>query len=168
MQKTKGKYSSSFQSSSGKIIFQKFTSIKVSHKDFKYDIWLVVESVTNENDKRVYLTNIDCSTKEACIKVLKAYRMRWRIEEFFRFIKGEYSFERFMVRSLNAINNLAFIISLATTYITHLAITKNNAYYKCLNAYKSFKDKYSPDGLHLTQAGYARLGQVIANQLKNM
>ena len=67
--------------------------------------------------------------------------MRWRIEEFFRFIKGEYSFERFMVRSLNAINNLAFIISLATTYITHLAITKNNAYYKCLNAYKSFKDK---------------------------
>ena len=145
--KIKGKYASSFQSASGKIIFQKFTSIKVSHKDFKYDIWLVVESVTNENDKRVYLTNIDCSTKEACIKVLKAYRMRWRIEEFFRFIKGEYSFERFMVRSLNAINNLAFIISLATTYITHLAITKNNAYYKCLNAYKSFKDKYAEDNI---------------------
>ena len=52
-----------------------------------------------------------------------------------------------MVRSLNAINNLAFIISLATTYITHLAITKNNAYYKCLNAYKSFKDKYAEDNI---------------------
>ena len=24
-------------------------------KDFKYDIWLVVESVTNENDKRIDL-----------------------------------------------------------------------------------------------------------------
>ena len=43
--------------------------------------------------------------------------------------------------------------------------------YRCGNmplTVKSFKDKYSPDGLHLTQEGYNRLGQVIANQLKNM
>ena len=43
--------------------------------------------------------------------------------------------------------------------------------YRCGNmplTVKSFKDKYSPDGLHLTQEGYDRLGQVIANQLKNM
>ena len=41
--------------------------------------------------------------------------------------------------------------------------------YRCGNmplSVKSFKDKYSPDGLHLTQEGYNRLGQVIANQLK--
>ena len=67
--------------------------------------------------------------------------MRWRIEEFFRFIKGEYSFERFMVRSLNAINNLAFIISLATTYITHLAITKNNAYRSLCAEQEAFENE---------------------------
>ncbi len=143
----KGKYTSSFTHSNGKVVIQKFTSIQVKHKDFKCNLWLVVESVMADNDKRVYLTNIDCSTKDNCLLVLKSYRMRWRIEEFFRFIKGEYSFEKFRVRSLRAINNIAFIISLATIYITHLVITKNNSYYNCLESYKSFGDKYNEDNV---------------------
>ncbi|MBR6071197.1 MAG: transposase [Acholeplasmatales bacterium] len=143
----KGKYVASFKSAKNKLILQKFSSIKVRHKDFNYDIWLVIETVNFDNDKRVYITNIDCSSKENCILVLKSYRMRWRIEEFFRFIKGEYSFEKFMVRKLKAINNLAYIISLATTYITHLIITKNKSYYNCLECYKSFKDEYDENNI---------------------
>jgi len=154
----KGKCSCCFTNSNGEKVIQKFSSIKPIHKDINHDFWLVVEVVNNDNDKRVYITNIDCSTKSNCEKVLKAYRMRWRIEEYFRFIKGEYGFEDFMVRKLKAINNLSLIIMIASTYITKLTISKTKEYRYCLNAYAAFDkksstqeivDKYGQNGLML-------------------
>ena len=143
----KGKYSSTYVNSIGRIIYQKFSAIRIKHKDFNNDLWLIIESVNNEKDKRVYLTNMDCSNKDNCIIALKSYRLRWRIEEFFRFVKGEYSFEKFRVRSLMAANNLSFIICLATLYISHLIIVKNSTYYHCMSAYKSFNDRYDENNI---------------------
>ena len=136
--KVKGKYSSYFENKKGNKILQKFTPLLPKHDDINHKFWLVFESVNSDNDNRVYITNIDCSTKEACINVLKAYRMRWRIEEYFRFIKGEYSFEKFKVRNLKAINNLSTLIMIATSFITYLVINKNKVYHACLDTYSAF------------------------------
>ena len=114
----KGKYSFRYVGKDEKGKFAKASAVKVSHKDFKNDFWLVIETIHNENDERVYLTNIDCSTKEGVRKVLKAYRLRWRIEEYFRFIKQEYGFEKFMIRSLDGINNLFICMNIATAFLT--------------------------------------------------
>lgn len=147
MQKYKCKYSTTFINSKNIKMYQKFISVEVRHQELKKRAWLVIESVNSCKDKRVYLTNIDCSTKEGCILALKSYRLRWRVEEFFRFIKTEFCFEKFRVRKLKAINNLTFIVSLITTYISRLSILKNKSYYNCLNAYKSFKDKYNEENV---------------------
>lgn len=116
----KGKYSFTYKGVDKIEKTAKASAIKVTHKDFEEPFWLVIETIHSENDIRVYLTNIDCSNKEGVRKALKAYRLRWRIEEFFRFIKQEYEFERFMIRSLKGINNLFVCINIATTFLTSI------------------------------------------------
>ena len=106
----KGKYSFTYKGINDIEKTAKASAIKVSHKDFKEPFYLVIETIHNENDIRVYLTNIDCSNKEGVRKALKGYRLRWRIEEYFRFVKQEYEFEKFMIRSLDGINNLSGLI----------------------------------------------------------
>lgn len=135
--KYKGRYSFTFVDRDGNKIYAKASSVKVRHKDFKNELWLVIETVLSEKDVRVYLTNIDCSTKEGVSKTLKAYRSRWRVEEYFRFVKQEYGLEKFMIRSIKAINNLFLCINLVTSFIT--SIIQNNHRF-----YKKIEDVYRP------------------------
>ena len=152
----KGKYSFTFIRN-GELTNVKASSIKIKHKDFKKEAYLVFESFENEKKKRFYMTNIDCSDKEGCIKALKCYRKRWRIEEYFRFIKQEFNLEGFMVRETTSMNNLFYIVNLIVVFLTTLFIKKNKTYYSTLECYKSFKDKnreldedkYSQNGLML-------------------
>lgn len=132
----KGRYSFNYVNKDKTENFAKASAIKVSHKDFKDGFWLIVEAINN-NDERVYLTNIDCSNKDGVIKALKSYRLRWRIEEFFRFIKQEYEFEKFMIRSMAAINNLFICINLAITFLT-LIIQTN------FTLWKGIQEVYQP------------------------
>ena len=134
--KYKGKYSFTYKTKEGDIKYAKATAIKVSHKSFKNDIYIVIETIHNENDKRIYLTNIDCSSKEGVAKAIKSYRLRWRIEELFRFIKVEYEFEKFMVRSLTSINNLFFCICLATTFLTSIIQTNKRLWNQIQEVYQ--------------------------------
>lgn len=121
----KGKYSFTYKGVDDITKTAKASAVKVKHKDFKDPFWLVIETIHCENDIRVYLTNIDCSSKEGVKKALKAYRLRWRIEEFFRFVKQEYEFEGFMIRNLKAINNLFVCINIATTFLTSIIQTND-------------------------------------------
>lgn len=50
----------------------------------------------------------------------------------------EYSFEKFRVRNLKAINNLSTLIMIATSFITYLVINKNKVYHACLDTYSAF------------------------------
>ena len=56
-------------------------------------------------------TNIDINSKDDAYKVARLYFDRWRIEEYFKFTKQEYSFENFRVRTLKAMNNLNSMVS---------------------------------------------------------
>jgi len=43
--------------------------------------------------------------------------MRWRIEEFYRFKKQGFGFEKFLVRTLKSIRNLDLLLTVAIGYI---------------------------------------------------
>lgn len=45
-------------------------------------------------------TNIDINGKDDMYKIARLYFDRWKIEEYFKFKKQEYSFENFRVRTL--------------------------------------------------------------------
>ena len=43
--------------------------------------------------------------------------MRWRIEEYYKFKKQGFGYEKFLVRSLKSIRNLDMLLSFAIGYI---------------------------------------------------
>jgi len=65
----------------------------------------------------VLYTNLNESMDEIAVRVVKAYLMRWRIEEFYAFKKQGMNFEDFRVRSLNAIQTLDLLLTIAIGYI---------------------------------------------------
>ena len=63
------------------------------------------------------LTNKVVDNKSSAIKILRTYMSRWRIEEYFKFKKQQFSFEDFRVRSLQSIKNLNLILTIAIGFI---------------------------------------------------
>lgn len=157
----KGKYSFTYKGIDNITKLAKASAIQVTHKDFGGEFWLVIETIYNENDIRVYLTNIDCSTKDGVAKALKSYRLRWRIEEYFRFIKQEYEFEKFMIRDIKSINSLFICMNIAITFLTNI-IQSNGILWKQLQEVyqpltnkekeEMFAKKYGFHGINLYRA----------------
>ena len=76
----KGFYSFKFVGKEGAKVNAKATSAKATHPDVLRGgpIWLVAEYFPDESPPRVYMTSVDCSSKEGVKKALKAYRRRYR------------------------------------------------------------------------------------------
>jgi len=65
----------------------------------------------------VLYTNIAETLESIAVRVVKAYLMRWRIEEYYAFKKQGLQFEHFRVRGLNAIKNLDLLVTIAIGFI---------------------------------------------------
>lgn len=48
----------------------------------------------------------EIKNKSDLIKIVSSYLSRWRIEEYFKFKKQQFNFEKLLVRSINSIKNL--------------------------------------------------------------
>ncbi len=138
----KGFYSFKFVDKEGRKVNVKATSAKASHKDvLRGDpVWLVAEYFPGESLPRVYMTNMDCSKKEGVKRALRAYRRRWPIEEFFRFVKQEFGLERFEIRSLKAINNFFLIVQACCCFIGKVIAEKGRLYETCMSFWEGFGD----------------------------
>jgi len=67
------------------------------------------------------LTNLSNDDQRLGVTISKVYLMRWRIEEYYRFKKQGFGFEKFLVRSLDSIRNLDMFLSVAIGYIGMLS-----------------------------------------------
>ena len=63
------------------------------------------------------LTSLESTDPRLCVTITKVYLMRWRIEEYYKFKKQGFGFEKFLVRSLKSIRNLDLLLSIAIGYI---------------------------------------------------
>jgi hypothetical protein len=67
------------------------------------------------------ITSLDSDDKRLCVTITKVYLMRWRIEEYYKFKKQGFAFEKFLIRSLNSIRNLDLMLTVAIGYIGTLS-----------------------------------------------
>ena len=67
------------------------------------------------------ITNLKADDEQLCVTITKAYLMRWRIEEFYKFKKQTFNFENFLVRSLTSIRNLDLLLNIAIGYMGTLS-----------------------------------------------
>lgn len=109
-----------------KLEFQSRTGNKSSCEIAMTQITLPKEGNTRLNlvvckefgDKPLVLyTNLDDKLSDIAVMVVKAYLMRWRIEEYHAFKKQRLGFEDFRVRSLSAIQTLDLLLTIAVGYI---------------------------------------------------
>lgn len=133
----KGKYSFDFIDADGQKKYVKAGYIKAGHRDIG-QFCLVFER-HSDTDIRFYITNVDQDGRDSCRKVLKAYRIRWRIEELFRFIKQGFGFEYMLVRSLNAMNTMAAIAVMAVNFMTEIMLEKGLLFRGITEAWPQFR-----------------------------
>jgi len=92
-------------------------------------IQLVVCKEFGENPLVLY-TNLCENTESVAVRIVKAYLMRWRIEEYYAFKKEQgMQFEDFRVRSLDKIQNLDLLLTIAIGYIGILCEKVNEELY---------------------------------------
>lgn len=87
-----------------------FREVKI--EGIKKNLWLVFTK-SRYGETYILLTNIRVESYEDAIRILKTYRYRWTIEDFFRSMKQELGIEKIMVRTLRRTNKLVELAMLA-------------------------------------------------------
>jgi hypothetical protein len=82
-------------------------------------LWLVV-SRRLRGGLSWYLTNVEGTSVEVMNTVMEAYGLRWRVEEYHRQIKQNYSLEKISLRNYNAIKNMSALVALAASFCANL------------------------------------------------
>jgi len=113
----KGKYFLKFESKDGKKAGCKISIVPVFLPAYPDKPLNLVICRGLGKEPLMLLTNLDSDDSRLCVTITKVYLMRWRIEEYYRFKKQGFGFEKFLVRSLDSIRNLNLILSMAIGYI---------------------------------------------------
>jgi hypothetical protein len=113
----KGKYSLKFESKDGRQANCRITIAPVSLPDYPDAPLNLVICSGMGREPLLLLTNLKSDDKRLCVTITKVYLMRWRIEEYYKFKKQGFGFEKFLVRSLKSIRNLDLLLSIAIGYI---------------------------------------------------
>jgi hypothetical protein len=113
----KGKYALKFEAKNGKKADCKISIVPVSLPAYpNVSLNLVICNGLGK-EPLLLLTNLKNDDKRLPVTITKVYLMRWRIEEYYKFKKHGFGFEKFLVRSLKSIRNLDLLLSISIGYI---------------------------------------------------
>jgi hypothetical protein len=113
----KGQYTLNFESKEGKKATCKISMIPISLPSYpNYALNLIVVNGLGK-EPLMLITNLRCDDERLCVTITKVYLMRWRIEEYYKFKKQGFAYEKFLVRSLKSIRNLDLMLTVAIGYI---------------------------------------------------
>lgn len=113
----KGKYALKFEGQNGKNANCGISIVPVSLPNYPAEPLNLIICNGLGKEPMLLLTNLSSEDKRLCVTVVKVYLMRWRIEEYYKFKKQGFGFEKFLVRSLKSIRNLDLLLSIAIGYV---------------------------------------------------
>jgi len=119
--KFKGKYSMKFESKDGDEKNCKISITPIKLPNFPKDELYLVVCRGFGDEPLMLITNLHSDDDRLCVTISKCYLLRWRIEEFYRFKKQGFGFEKFLVRTLKSIRNLDLLLNIAIGYIGTLS-----------------------------------------------
>lgn len=92
---------------------------------------VVIKSEEFPKDPMMLLTNMKPGKDDFTKMVNKVYIRRWKVEEYFRFKKQEFGFEKeLLVRSLNSIRTLNMLLTVVIGFIAMFSDKQNQVQYK--------------------------------------
>lgn len=103
---------------------------------------VTIHGLSKDGVPMMLLTNLEVKDKESAEHIVRLYFLRWRIEEYFN-VKKEYKWENSLLRTLDSMNNLNLMLTMAMTHISILVekIDKNFHSNVILERAKSLKEK---------------------------
>jgi hypothetical protein len=117
----KGKYALKFEAKNGKKAACKLSITPVSLPDYPDKTLNLVICNGLGKEPLLLLTSLESEDPRLCVTITKVYLMRWRVEEYYKFKKQGFGFEKFLVRTLKSIRNLDLLLSIAIGYIGTLS-----------------------------------------------
>lgn len=97
-----------------------YTKVKRPKNRNKEYTFIVVYGLSEE-EPMMLLTNREVNNPHDLRVVVRLYFSRWRIEEYFRAKKQEYGFEKYMVRTLEAMNLMNMLLTFLMGYLGTIA-----------------------------------------------
>ena len=93
----------------------KFNFKELKIPSTKEKLWIVFTKI-RYGESYVLLTNIEVTRFDEALRIIKTYRYRWSVEDFFRVMKQDLGIdlEKVMVRTIRSINKL---IEIAISHI---------------------------------------------------
>lgn len=162
--KYKGKYRLDFftEKNKKKKVKISYVPVKLPAKPEKQLTLVVVYGIGK--NPMMLLTNITSDKKIIAKSITKAYLLRWRIEDYFKFKKQQFHFEDIRVQSLKSIKNLNQILTLVISFIGLLSKEQNKTIF-IMEIFDKAKAIYDEKDLKFT---YYRLADGIKNILDKM
>jgi len=115
--KFKGKYTLKYKTREGRNVNCKISIIPIALPKYSNKPMNLVICRGFGKEPLMLITNLSSDDPRLGVTISKVYLMRWRIEEYYRFKKQGFGFEKFLVRSLDSIRNLDLLLSIAIGYI---------------------------------------------------
>jgi hypothetical protein len=88
---------------------------------------LVIVYGFDKDEPMLLLTNLSIDGKQTCLRVVKTYLCRWRVEEYYRFKKTQFDMENIRVLSMDSICAMVFLLSVLSGWIAMLANKKGES-----------------------------------------
>ena len=130
---------------------------------------VVIKSENYPNDPMMLLTNMR-PENEAFTKIVnKVYIRRWKIEEYFRFKKQQFGFEKELVRTLNSIRTLNVLLTIVIGFIGMFSDKQKEIQYLAVfNASESLrKNKEIVLVFYAVERGLKKIFSFNHNGIKN-
>lgn len=129
--RVKMKWSYKYKNKKGitKTAYTGYMKIKIPDIEDRTFYLVVIKSEDFPNDPMMLLTNIMPENDEFTKIVNKVYIRRWKIEEYFRFKKQQFGFEKEMVRTLNSIRTLNVFLTIVIGFIGVFSDKQKNIQY---------------------------------------
>lgn len=87
------------------------------------EVWLMRAQIVGSNSRLWLMTDHPIDTPEAAQRVYQMYRMRWAVEDAFKFIKQSLGWEEVQVLSLDAVRSLVALAAVAAGFLFEWGVT---------------------------------------------
>ena len=163
--KCKTQYSYKDKNGITRTAYAGYMKVKIPNIEDKEFYLVVIKSSEFPNSPMMLLTNLKPENDEFTKIVNKVYIARWKIEEYFKFKKQQFKFEKLLVRTLNSIRTLNMFLSIVIGFIA--IFSDNQKYAQYIIVFEAAKSLRTNDKIVLVYYAVERGINKIFNNDKN-
>ena len=163
--KCKTQYSYKDKNGITRTAYAGYMKVKIPNIEDKEFYLVVIKSSEFSNSPMMLLTNLKPENDEFTKIVNKVYIARWKIEEYFKFKKQQFKFEKLLVRTLNSIRTLNMFLSIVIGFIA--IFSDNQKYAQYIIVFEAAESLKTNDKIVLVYYAVERGFNKIFNNDKN-